>query len=156
LLDQGFDSLLRAAAEPRDDLSGGTEARVQAPIRVVTRQGEILVTADIGTPGRDQLPVGLLDQGDDKVLTSERGQHAPTGAKARIEAAVRVVSRQREIIGRRVAGIGEPTRDQLAVRLHEQGNGSLETTEVAEDAPIGIEARIEIAGGRQSRNGRAE
>ena len=130
------------------------ETRIEASIGAVTRQGESRNATAIGETGRDQIAVRLHDQRKDPVIAAEIGDRSPQDTEFRIQAPIRVVTREGEVfttVDKRDAG-----RDQLAVRLPDHVKGPVEAAEVGEHAPVAVEAGVEVPGGGENRGGQAE
>ena len=115
---------------------------------VEARDGHVLAT---GLAGDDDLAVGLQRRREAVVGAAEVGPGCPVAVEARVEGAVRVQSRDREVV---VAGARD---DDLPVRLHQDRVGDVEAA-VAEDllagavGPARVEARVERSVGVEARD----
>ena len=91
--------VIKARSDRRRYLAAGAEAGVQAAVRIVADEGEIIVGSIMAEPGHQYLAVGL--QGDVIaiiVARADRRRHRPAGAEAGVQAAVRIVADEGEII----------------------------------------------------------
>ena len=150
-----------AATGVRRHLAAGTERRVEAAVRAVAGEREVLVEGVValragGEAGDDDPAVGLHhDPGGDVVVTGEVGDHLAAPAEAGVQPAVRGVAGQGE-----VEGLGGTGDDDPPVRLERHRVGVLEPgPEVrhrsAGEAEAGVHAAVavvaherEVAGGR--------
>src|SRR6185437_14534249 len=94
-----------------------------------------------GESGCDEPTVVLRDDRTGAGAVADRGGDDPVAAEARVEAAVGVVTDERELSVLAVTGAG---RDELAVRLRHDGVRPIAERAVAESCghdPAGAEAR---------------
>ena len=138
---RGASGVDAAVADPPRPVhvEGGVEGLVRGARGVEARDGHVIAT---GLAGDDDLAVGLQRRCQAVVGATEVGPGCPVAVEASVEGAVRVQSRDREVV---VAGARD---DDLAVRLHQDRVGDVEGA-VAEDllagavGPARVEARVE-------------
>src|SRR4051812_14428471 len=97
-------------ADGGHDLAVAVEGRVQAAVRVVPRQGEVVFAAAVpAVAGRDNLAVAVDGYSVDLVLRRpDGGRDDAVAVEGRVQAAVCVIARQGEVV---VAADGGAARD---------------------------------------------
>ena len=110
-----------------------------------------------GGSSSHDLAVGLDREVRGVVVGTEVGQHLAVVAERRIEIAVLVVARKREV-GMPSAAVPDSGRDDSPVGLNGDGTGTVVGTEVGRHPAVTVECRIETAGrvvGASKKDGRA-
>ena len=108
--------LIGGRADRRRYRPAGAEAGVQAAVRIVADEGEIIVGSIIAITGHHDLAVGLQDDVATLIdARAERRRHLAAGAEGSVQGAVRVVANEGEIIVGSI--IAEPGHHELAVGL---------------------------------------
>src|SRR5439155_1103107 len=136
------------ATEVSEHPAPAAKRGVQAAIRVVPRQGEVLAATATGQRRHDNLTVRLDGERGGVTPASELGEHPAPTAKRGIQATVRVVPRQGEVAS---AGARTPRHHDPAVGLEGEGPGPVTATEVREHLAAGAKAGVEIARARVHR-----
>src|SRR5207244_8007901 len=103
------------APEVREHPALAAKGGVQSAVRVVPRQGEKRATE---ATGHDDLAIGLEHHGAGLVIETEVGEHPAPTAKGGIQATVRVVARQGEVVANgnaRTSRHDDPSVDRKSV-----------------------------------------
>ena len=152
-LDSQGESHVKAAGEVSGDPAAATEGRVQAAIRVITRQGEVKISAGICIPRYHQLAISLDGEGAGlgRVAREVSGDPA-VAVEGGVQTAVGVVACQGEIklsAGRRI-----PCYHQLTVSLDGEGEDLLRAAgEVGGDPAVAVKGGVQAAIGVIARQG---
>ena len=149
-LDRHAVGAVGASGEVGQDLAAGAEARVQAPVRVVTCQGKVGVAVVGPVTGHDDFSVRLDRRCISIVIPAAHvGQDPAVPVKAGVQAPVRVVTNHGKLA--RATGAGRARHHDLPVTLNDDGAGVARHPHTGRDrssrAEVGVQGPIHVVAG---------